>query len=435
MNPEEIKALIRARELEARALLTQAKAAGRMTLSEDEQARFDGYTAEIEQAQGTLSRLERMDAIEAANREPVREPVATLPSPEPVAPRPRFSSFGDFLRAVVVAGSPGGTVDRRLLTPSAGPTGANELYSADGGYLVDQTVSNELLTMTQETGLLVGRVRHIPIGPNANGIKINRVSETSRVDGSRFGGVIAYWTGEGEEKLASRPTFRQMTLTLEKLTGLFYATDELLQDSAALESVARTAFASEFGYKLDDAILRGTGAGMPLGILSSPALVTVAKRSGQSAATIVGENIIDMWSRLQPRSMSNAVWLVNANTFPELMTMGFSVGTGGVPFWMPAGGLSGAPYSTLMGRPVIPVEQASTLGTVGDIILADLSEYVMIDKGGIQEASSIHVRFVYDETTFRWVLRTDGEPAWESPITPANGSATISPFVALATRS
>jgi HK97 family phage major capsid protein len=87
-----------------------------------------------------------------------------------------------------------------------------------------------------------------------------------------------------------------------------------------------------------------------------------------------------------------------------------------------------------MGRPVIPVEYCSTLGTVGDIVLADLSQYIVIDKGGVQTAESIHVRFAYDERTFRATYRIDGQPWHRSAITPANGSNTQSPFVALATR-
>jgi HK97 family phage major capsid protein len=114
--------------------------------------------------------------------------------------------------------------------------------------------------------------------------------------------------------------------------------------------------------------------------------------------------------------------------------MTINVGTGGVPVYMPAGGVSGAPYATLFGRPVIAVEYCSTLGTEGDIMFLDLSQYLMIDKGGIQTASSMHVRFVNDEQVFRFVYRVDGQPLWNAPLTPANSTATQSPFITLATR-
>ena len=83
---------------------------------------------------------------------------------------------------------------------------------------------------------------------------------------------------------------------------------------------------------------------------------------------------------------------------------------------------------------MIETEYNSTLGTVGDIILADFGEYQMIDKGGIQSASSIHVQFVTDETVFRFVYRVDGQPKWDLPLTPFQGTNSVSPFITLATR-
>ena len=103
--------------------------------------------------------------------------------------------------------------------------------------------------------------------------------------------------------------------------------------------------------------------------------------------------------------------------------------------YVPAGGLSEKPYCTLFGRPVIPLEQCSAAGDVGDIILADISQYLLIDKGGIKAASSVHVRFLYDENVFRFIYRVDGQPIWNKPLTPFKGSATVSPFVTLAKRS
>lgn len=103
--------------------------------------------------------------------------------------------------------------------------------------------------------------------------------------------------------------------------------------------------------------------------------------------------------------------------------------------YVPAGGLSEKPYGTLFGRPVIPLEQCSAAGDVGDIILADISQYLLIDKGGIKAASSVHVRFLYDENVFRFIYRVDGQPIWNKPLTPFKGSATVSPFVTLAKRS
>jgi HK97 family phage major capsid protein len=102
---------------------------------------------------------------------------------------------------------------------------------------------------------------------------------------------------------------------------------------------------------------------------------------------------------------------------------------------MPPGGMSAAPYGTLMGRPVVPIEQCQTLGTVGDILFCDWSEYLWCDKGSLESASSMHVQFLTGEMVYRFTFRCDGQPAWNSALTPFKGSATQSPFISLATRS
>jgi HK97 family phage major capsid protein len=132
--------------------------------------------------------------------------------------------------------------------------------------------------------------------------------------------------------------------------------------------------------------------------------------------------------------MKNAVWFINQDTLPQLMAMNQSVGTGGQVVYLPPGGLSATPYSTLYGREVVWTEYNATLGTTGDILLADPSQYMLVDKNGVQAATSMHVAFLTDEMVFRITYRVDGKPMWSVPLTPFKGTNTKSPFVALATR-
>jgi len=134
------------------------------------------------------------------------------------------------------------------------------------------------------------------------------------------------------------------------------------------------------------------------------------------------------------RNRANGVWLVNQDVDTALESLSAVVGVGGVPVWLPAGGLAEAPNARLKGRPVIPVEYAATLGTVGDIVFWDPTQYVVIEKGGIQAASSMHVAFITDEMAFRVIYRIDGAPLWHSALTPFHGTSTLSPFISLATR-
>ena len=390
----------------------------------------------VEEITKTISALERQERINDLLDKP--EPAVSVPKGkvkievgDDRASKDKFSSLGQQLFAVINAAKMGGNVDPRLYNAS----GLNETVPSEGGFLVQTDFSNQLLQDLVATEDLANRCRRIQISGNANGMKINGVDETSRA-ATRSGGIIGYWKAEAAQKTASKPKFRQIELNLHKLIGLCYATDELLADASALEGFIRSAFVDEFRFLRNDAIINGTGAGQPLGILNAGCLVQVAKETGQKADTIVAENIVKMYARMFASSRSNAVWLINQDIEPQLFTMSLAVGTGGVPIYMPAGGLSGQPYATLFGRPVIAVEQCPTLGDLGDIIFADLNGYILAEKGGIESAMSIHVKFDYDESVFRFVMRLDGQPVRASALTPYKGGAsnTLSHFVALAER-
>ena len=66
-------------------------------------------------------------------------------------------------------------------------------------------------------------------------------------------------------------------------------------------------------------MINGTGAGQPLGLLNADATISVAKETGQAAATVLSENIFGMWARLHAPRRQNAVWLINQEIEPQLM--------------------------------------------------------------------------------------------------------------------
>lgn len=341
------------------------------------------------------------------------------------------AAFGDLLFAVARSSQRGATRDPLLIEASLG---SNESVAEDGGFLVEKDIADGLLRRTFESARIGSKVRRIPISAKSNGLKINAIKDDNRTTGARWGGLQTYWIGEGDSLTPARPRFRQMTLELKKLTGLMYATSEMLQDSTALAGVIQEAFPEEFAFMVDDAIFEGQGTAKPQGFMHNGGKVAIAKETGQAAATILFENITKMWARCPARSMAVAEWWVNQDTMPQLMALHQVIGTGGVPVYLPPGGLSQSPYGTLLGRPVIPIEYCETLGTEGDIVLADPTSYVMIDKGDIQYATSIHVAFLTDEQAFRFIYRVDGQPIDNKPITPFKGTASQSTFVSLATR-
>lgn len=418
---------------EMRALHDAAKKEER-GMNGEETAKFDALDKKQAGLKQLIDNERRFEGFDDEEGELVRQPVeARASAPKAATSEPTakgFASFGEQLLAIRAAGAPRGHIDPRLETRAA--TGSSEEVPSDGGFLVQKDFLAELMTKTYAQSQIAQRCRRVPV--SGNGLKVNGVDETSRATGSRWGGIRGYWAGEADQKTASQPKFRRMEMTLQKLIGLWYATDELLEDATALDAIASQAFADEFSFLLDDAVLSGDGVGKPLGILNSPSLISQAAEGGQTADTIVFANIVKQYSRLWARSMQNAVYLANQDIIPQLFQMKFTGTATDVPVYLPANAAAGQPFNTLFGKPILFTEQNPTLGDVGDLLLTDLSQYMLIEKGGIKSDVSIHVRFIYDESVFRFVMRVNGQPIWHSPLTPFKGTATVSTSVAIAAR-
>ena len=380
---------------------------------------FADQKAEVEKyAQSVIT--EEVDKALKARIPEQRLPIAES-TPKEV--ESNFNSFGDYLSSIDKK-TKGQSDDPRLkaLGESSGET---------GGFLVPDEFRAELLRIPLEDAIIRPRARTIPMASNT--IKLPRVKDTSHAS-SVYGGVVGYWVEEAGSYTAAEPDFAQFQLVAKKLTGYTQASNELAQDSAiALESLLTGMFGDAIRFYEENAFLNGDGAGEPIGILNSDALISVAKETGQAATTIVYENIVNMYARMLPSSHKNAVWIAHPDILPQLMTMALTVGTGGSAIFV--NNASADVPMNIFGRPVFFTEHAQTLGTVGDIYYADLSYYVIGDRQGITIASSDHYRFANGETVWRFTERLDGAPWLDSAITPQNGSNTLSPFVALATRS
>ena len=427
-----LKALLR-NKLDARAALVKAAIDAGRAMTAEEQTQYNTLGVEITNLEAT---------IKAADEEAVRQAAAAVPAGPVIFAQPKDPNekkwkggLGEYLVAVANASKPGGSMDNRLIFQNAA-SGANETVGSEGGFLLEtEFISGMQDAMMAETQV-ANRIRKIPIANNTNRLRALGIDETSRANGSRWGGVQAYWQAEAGTVTANKPAFREIDIKLEKLMALCYVTDELLQDASAIEVIVRQAYADEMSFKLDDSIINGTGAGMPLGILNAPALVSVGKETGQAADTVVYENVLKMWARMPARYRQTAVWYINQEIEPQLFTMTLVIGTSGVPVYLPSSGAAGAQYGSLFNRPVIPIEQCSKLGDKGDIILADPSQYIGIEKANLKTDASIHVRFVYDESVFRFIYRFNGAPYRTSAITPfkANTGFTLSPFVTVDAR-
>lgn len=349
-----------------------------------------------------------------------------------------FRNFSDFAMSAKHASKPGSVPDDRLVKHQAAHaervkavTGMNVQQDSDGGFLVPEEFSNTLMEKAALNNPILESVQDIPMSTNS--IKIPFIDEISRANDSRAGGLKSRPLAEGGQFTNSNPTFGQAQINLNKITGMVPVSDEILKFSPiSLEPLLTRLMSDEIRFRLINNIVNGGGAGESLGVKNAPATISVAKVGSQTADTIVSTNVINMWSRLHAGSMLNAKWYTSQDTFPQLVRLNIALTSTDQLIFMPPGGISGKPFSTIFGADVIPIEQASTLGDKGDIFLADFSQYLLgKDSDGVSTATSIHLRFDFGETVFRWTLFADGQPWWSAPLTPFNGGPTQSPFVFL----
>ena len=361
-----------------------------------------------------------------AGRKPIGKP-DTAPG---AALNGQFSDIGEFINTVWHGHK---TLSADQAEKLRIVNGMSEKVPSSGGFLVPEEFRQQLLMLELEESIVMPRANVIPM--SSASLTFPTVDATSNVS-SVYGGIVVYRTEEGEEFVESEAKFGRVKLDPTKQTALAYITNEIIKDGGgALTSFILNALPKAMAYSADVDFLTGDGASEPLGVLNvgNPGLITVAKESGQTAATIVWTNILKMYARMLPSSLSRAVWIVSPDAFVELATMALEVGTGGSAVWLTDA--VGAPQLTLLGRPVIMTEKTpGVLGAQGDISLVDFGMYLI----GMREAASVdtspHVKFTSDQTTIRVIARNDGRPWLTNAITPKNNGATLSPFVTLAAR-
>src|ERR1035441_8714451 len=139
-----------------------------------------------------------------------------------------FHTLGAQLRSVIEAGRPGGRVDDRLfqVQEMRGATGMGESVPSEGGFAIQPSFGTQLLDRAFAASAVANRCTMIPV-TESNQMKLPAIDEVSRKPGSRFGGLQMWWMGEGDGLTPTKPKLRMNVLTLKKLGGVVYLSDEL----------------------------------------------------------------------------------------------------------------------------------------------------------------------------------------------------------------
>lgn len=418
--------------------------------SESELLQTEGEELEVELA-AILSEEKRRainaraNELETSSKASQRLTSPTKPSPTRITrqrlaieddPNRGFKSIADFFQRVQDGGGEGGCRKDEMLINIAAGTGMQQSFNSTGGVLVPPAFSRTIWDgVVGRSESLLNYCMQLPIDPGIESMTIPTVDETSRANGSRWGGVQGYWKSELSEMTGTRPKLREVTVKPQELYVLAYISDKMLRNApVAASALLEMAATDEISFKIGDAIINNTAAGAPIGITGHAATVSVAAETGQATGTVLRENVNKMYSRMHSRFLNGAVWFCNQEVVPALEDQQFAVGTGGVPVYLPPGGQADAPLGRLKGKPLIPIEYCAALGTVGDLIFANLGAYCAAVKGMVDRQYSMHLKFDFAQSAFRLIFEIDGQPMVNSPITPYKGTSTYSPFVTLATR-
>ncbi len=288
------------------------------------------------------------------------------------------------------------------------------------------------------------------------------MQETSRATGKRWGGITSQW-GLGETVLpaASDGKTSRVGFTNNRLLIYTIVSRDIWRDSLSLEQWVNYICLSEVRFAIEYAIVNGALDG-PQSIINSPATIVIPKGS-TSSSSISSANIDAMWSAMSAGSKHNAVWLCNDDTYQKIDQLAAT--TSGTQYpeipWIPAGRY-GNEYATLKNRPVLPCEACPIIGTPGDLICCDFSDYyfsylkaptnvgglsIAVDipsdiahtgmigmpEGSLERRSSEHVFFNNDELALIFKFRGDGKFIWGTTATNVNG-ATVGPCAVIAQR-
>lgn len=334
-----------------------------------------------------------------------------------------FRTVGDW--AVAARKTSRGNPDPRILhaPTSYGSEGAN----ADGGFAVPPDFRENIMKQVLGEDSLLALCDQQVTSSNALTLPLDTTTPWQS-----SGGVTAAWTGEGAAITQTKPSLGMVEVKLNKLAALVPVSDELMEDAPALTTWLSTKVPDKFTSAINDAFINGNGNGKPQGMLNAPCKVTQAAESGQGAGTITSTNVMKMWSRLYGKLRRNAVWLANQDAEQQLQQLVLPGTSPAFPAYLPPGGFSQSPYSTLFGRPVIVLEGCQAVGTEGDLILCDPTQYLAVLKtGGMRTDVSLHLYFDTDTAAFRFVMRVGGQSYWPAAVARSHGNNTLSPIVTL----
>lgn len=401
-----------AKSLERMSALLDAADAEMRNLTEAEEQEYAGLDADVPKIKAEIARREKLDAEKSEAGKAVRSP--KLYTGKHTEDPKEFKNLSEFIYTLRANPNDPRLAEYDMREHSMG-------VGESGGFMVPKVFRDGLLSLTPQEAIFRPRCTVIPAGspPDA---EISMVALNQGANQNMYGGISFAWLAEGGTKPETNIKLKEITMRPHEIAGHVVITDKLLRNWQAASSTIEQQFRLAMVAAEENAFYNGSGVGQPLGLLNSPAAITIARTTANS---IVWADIYKMYARL--RMNYSPVWIASQTVIPQLVTM---VDAGNNQIWMPSA-VPGMP-PTLMGFPVLFNERSVALGTKGDLVLADLSQYLIKEGSGPFVAMSEHVYFLTNRTVMKIFWNVDGQPWLDAPIALEGSAAnTVSPFIVL----
>lgn len=393
------------REQYASLMSTIAELQGQDEKTGDAAEALDKALTDAERLTADIERQERLEAIQTKMSAPIHRT-----RPEGATAKKSPSAFPDdnaFFRAVADAALRN-QIDPRLLRNASGDV-VQEAQGADGGFLlpVDKRQLQVLLVPPEA---ICGKTDILLTPSNAVTLPVDDDPVWSSVVG---GSDVA----EGGSLTEGKVPFKSLTLSLVKKGTLVRVTSEMLEDGTNIGPYVLNKTAQKLSWALDKTCFTAFNA--------SGAKITIAKTGGAAAGSAPDlANVQAMWTKMLVQHRSNAIWLANPQLETAMQKYSVTGANSGIfPIYIPAGGISEAPYAKLYGRPVIYSELCPAVGSEGDLMLVDPSSFFCVLKsGGPRTDVSIHSEFVKDVVAYRSYVRVVCASKFSAAITRGDGT-------------
>lgn len=347
-----------------------------ITMDEFEVKLADSIDAKIREL--GLDKVDRKHAIFPAENDPEGDGLKNLTKTQRVAKFMQSLVFNDFVTAKALS----------------------EGVDADGGYLVPNEFRAVVTEKLLKSAVIRPRATVIPMGRDKLEIPTEATSVTTT------------WTAENVAFTESNPTWGQVILDTNKLTGLSKMSRELFADSAVnIMDYLTSLWAKKFAEAEDAAFMAGAGTTEPTGIRTYT-YTTIS----QAGANLAADDLIDLFYTLGSQYRRNGYWLMNNSVIASVRKL---VDGQGRYLW--TDGLNDAPAS-ILGRPVLEQNDIPTnLGAGTDeseIFFGDLSYYAIGDRQSMAVETTTEGAGAFEnhQVAMKMVTRLDGQMTLTEPM-------------------